>query len=163
MPPAASPPPPSNDVRLVVRKSARQLTVYDGPRAVKVYAVIVGKGPGDKVRESDQRTPEGDFYVCMKNPQSKYTLSLGLSYPDRDDAARGLRDGLISQQEHDQIVQALDNRDLPDWYTKLGGEIMIHGARDGRDGTAGCIAMDDDDIRELYPQVPLGAVVTILP
>ncbi|HUS93395.1 MAG TPA: L,D-transpeptidase [Phycisphaerae bacterium] len=40
---------------------------------------------------------------------------------------------------------------------------MIHGCRADRDWTLGCIALDDDDIREVYPALPLGTPVTILP
>lgn len=148
--------------RIVVEKSAHRLTLYDGQRAVKEYRAAVGGGQGDKVREGDRCTPEGRFYICVKNPQSKYTLSLGLSYPNDEDAARGLRDGLITQEQHDRIVRAISEKAQPDWYTPLGGEIMIHGCGAGRDWTHGCIALDDDDIRELYDFVEVGTEVTVL-
>ena len=99
----------------------------------------------------------------MKNPESQYVLSLGLSYPDVEDAARGLRDGLISREHHDLIVAAIGKGSRPPWKTALGGEIMIHGANNGRDGTAGCIALEDDEIRELFPAIPLHTRVTIVP
>lgn len=149
--------------RVVVEKSARRLTVYDGGDVVKGYKVIVGLQAGDKVKEGDRRTPEGEFYVCMKNPTSKFVLSLGLSYPNAEDAARGLRNGLVTQAQHDSILAALADGGWPDWYTRLGGEIMIHGCAGDRDGTAGCVAMQDDDIRELFAAIPLGAPVEIRP
>lgn len=149
--------------RVKICKSAHVLTVFDGERAVKSYRVAVGGGHGDKTREGDRCTPEGRFYVCTKNPQSRYVLSLGLSYPNVEDARRGLRDGLISRAEYDRIVQAIRRRTRPPWDTALGGEIMIHGDGAGRDWTLGCIAMDDDAIRELYPALPVGAPVVIVP
>ncbi len=151
-----------SDPRIVVAKSQNLLTVYDGRRVVKRYHVISGRNGGDKVKEGDGRTPIGTFYVCYKNPQSKYTLSIGLSYPDKEDAERGLRDGLITQADYDKIMTAMLTNDIERWwYTPLGGEIMIHGAKNDRAGTAGCVAMSDDDIRELYPKIPEGTVVEI--
>ena len=149
--------------RVMVCKSAHVVSVFDGDRCVKSYRAAVGSGRGDKVREGDRRTPEGDFRICVKNPNSDYVLSLGLSYPNEEDAARGLRDGLIAQQEHDEIVAAVREGNCPPWKTALGGEIMIHGCGAGRDWTLGCIALDDDDIRELYPALPLGTPVAIVP
>ena len=131
--------------------------------------MAVGRGKGDKRIEGDLRTPEGEFFVCYKNPKSKYTLSLGLSYPREEDAARGLREGKITQKQHDAIVAADRGRsfDANTWEdlckTPLGGEIMIHGARKGRDSTLGCVAMDDDAIRELYRILPFGTPVKIVP
>lgn len=148
---------------IVVVKSAHLLSLYDGELLIRTYRVAVGGGKGDKVREGDRCTPEGQFYVCYRNPDSKYVLSLGLSYPNAEDAARGLRDGLITREQHDAIVAAVRDKRCPPWDTPLGGEIMIHGHGSGRDRTAGCVAMDDDAIRELYPVLPLGTPVRILP
>ena len=69
----------------------------------------------------DGRTPEGTFYVCVKNPESKYHLSLGLSYPNIEDADRGLSDKLISKREHRVIVEAIRRYRQPPWNTDLGG------------------------------------------
>jgi len=149
--------------RIALEKSARRLTVYDGDKAVKIYRVALGPSRGDKAREGDKRTPEGEFYVCLKNPRSRFTLSLGLSYPNIEDARRGLHDGLINQAQHDQIVEAIERRGTPPWKTALGGEIMIHGCGNRWDWTLGCIALNDDDVRELYRAIPVGTPVTILP
>ncbi len=155
--------------RVLVEKKARRLSLYDGDRLVKTWRVAIGGGAGDKVREGDRCTPEGDFFICYKNPQSKYTLSLGLSYPNEEDAARGLRDGLITREQHDAIVAAAGGRSFDGntwealWKTPLGGEIMIHGKGEGRDTTLGCVAMTDEAIRELYPILPYGTPVKIVP
>jgi len=148
---------------LLVEKSLHRLTVFDGGVARKSYRVAIGGGRGDKTCEGDRCTPEGEFYVCVKNPNSRFTLALGLSYPNAADAARGLRAGQITRAQHDAIVDAIGRRCRPPWSTPLGGEIMIHGKGAGRDWTLGCIAMDDEDIRELYPAIRLGTVVRVLP
>jgi len=155
--------PPLHSPRLVVEKAAHRLTVYDGGRAVKTYRVAVGGGRGDKVRQGDRCTPEGRFRICLKNPDSKYVLSLGLDYPNQEDAARGLRDGLITRGQHDAIVEAVRRGGQPPWDTPLGGEIMIHGCGAGRDWTQGCVAMEDDEIRELYAAVEVGTPVEVFP
>jgi murein L,D-transpeptidase YafK len=162
-------PAPLENPRILVEKRAHRLSLFDGDRLVRTYRAAVGEGRRDKVREGDRCTPEGDFYVCYKNPQSKYVLSLGLSYPNEEDAERGLRSGLITREQQDAIVSAVRDRSMDAntwealWKTPLGGEIMIHGCGAGRDWTAGCVALDDDAIRELYRVVPYGTPVKIVP
>lgn len=146
-----------------VCKSTGILTVFDGDEPVKSYSVISGAKPGDKEIEGDKRTPEGVFRVVLRNPKSKYVLSLGLDYPNVKDAERGLKAKLISRKQYDAIVDAINRGKQPPWHTPLGGEIMIHGAKGHRTGTLGCVSMDDDAIRELYPRIGLGVEVEILP
>src|SRR5713101_131990 len=95
-------------VKIVVSKSARTITVYDeAGRAVKEFPVIVGQaGVGSKQREGDRKTPEGEYCVCFKTPQSRFHLSLGLSYPNVADAHNGLLAGLINEEEYRLIVEA---------------------------------------------------------
>ena len=168
-PPLPSPAPgairqPVPSPRIVIEKAQRRLTLHSGDRAVKAYRIALGRNPvGDKEREGDGRTPEGDYRVCVKNPQSRFTLSLGLSYPNAKDAARGLAARLISQEQHAQIVGAIERGERPPWDTPLGGEIFIHGSGAGSDWTRGCIALDDPDIRDLFPIIPVGTPVTIVP
>ena len=85
--------------RIVVRKRDRKLELYSDKKLVKTYRVALGFNPEpDKEREGDGATPEGEFYVFVKNVKSAYYLSLGLSYPNEEDAARGLKEGLITRQ-----------------------------------------------------------------
>jgi murein L,D-transpeptidase YafK len=150
--------------RIVITKSKRELEVFDGDVSVKTYAISLGGSPvGDKEIEGDGRTPEGDFYIFVKNPKSSFFLSLGLSYPNREDAERGLRDGLITKAEKLAIDKAIDAGRTPPQKTKLGGEIYIHGGGNLADWTEGCIAMRNKDIQQLYDAVGTGAPVTILP
>jgi len=81
----------------------------------------------DKKRQGDRATPEGEFYIFTKNNKSTYYLSLGISYPNVEDAERGLRDGLISRAQHDAIVKAIRSKTAPPQNTELGGDIYIHG------------------------------------
>jgi len=150
--------------RLVVKKSERTLEVFDNEKLVKTYKIVLGFAPdGDKEQEGDGKTPLGEFYVFTKNDQSKFYLSLGLSYPSIDDAARGLRENLISIDEHDAIVKAVNEGKMPPQNTRLGGEIYIHGGGTAKDWTWGCMALENEEMKELFEAVPVGARITILP
>jgi len=150
---------------ILVEKSALRLTVFEGDAGVKSYRIAAGAVMGDKQCEGDRKTPEGDFYICIRKTkgQTSYTRSLGLSYPNLEDAERGRRNGLITAGQYYSIVQAIKNNRKPPWQTKLGGAIMIHGKRENRTGTLGCIALDEDDIIELYNRLPLNTPVRIIP
>ncbi len=161
---AVSAPAAEAALRIVVLKSERRLELQQDGKTVKTYRVGLGNTPtGSKLRQGDGRTPEGSFYVCVKNPKSKFHLSLGLSYPTPADAARGLKDKLITQAQHDAIIAAHRKHTTPPWNTALGGEVFIHGCGSGSDWTLGCIALDDTDMTELFAKVPAGTPVEIQP
>ncbi|MEO6786007.1 MAG: L,D-transpeptidase, partial [Chthoniobacteraceae bacterium] len=107
--------------------------------------------------------PEGAYFICNKNPQSKFHLSLGISYPGPADAKRGLDAGLISKTEYKAITEASTEHRTPPWITKLGGEVFVHGKGASSGWTWGCIALDDPDIEELYKLVPVRTPITIHP
>ena len=152
------------DARIEVLKSKRQLILYSGDRVVKRYRIGLGFTPeGSKARQGDGRTPEGSYYVCSKNPKSQYFLSLGLSYPNEADANRGLNEGLINRVQFQQITEAIRRGGVPLWNTALGGEIFIHGEGSKKDWTWGCVALENEDIQELFNAVPKGTPVTIKP
>lgn len=155
---------PLKDPRIEVHKAERKLLLYSDGQLVRTYHVGLGLNPvGDKVRSGDHRTPEGDFYIFIKNPNSAFYLSLGISYPNIAHAQRGLRDGLIGKAQHDQIVSASRLKKTPPQRTKLGGDIFIHGHGAGSDWTWGCVALENEDIKELYEVIPVGAAVRIKP
>ena len=146
-----------------ISKTKRTLEVYDDGRLVKTFSMVLGFAPeGDKESEGDGKTPEGEFYIATKNPQSRFHLSLGLSYPSKDDAERGLKEGVITKAEHDAIIAALRDGQMPPQKTALGGEIYIHGGGVERDWTWGCVALRNEEIEQLFASIPLGTKVTIL-
>jgi hypothetical protein len=155
--------------RVLVRKTAGVLELFDGDKKVKEYTCITGRNKGDKSVEGDKRTPQGVFHIVYKNPLSKFRLSLGLDYPRKEDAQRGLTAGLITQAQYQGILEALtsdlslDENQKKLWKTPLGGEIFIHGDGEGRSGTLGCVALSNADIDELYAILPLGTEVEIRP
>jgi murein L,D-transpeptidase YafK len=155
---------PLKEPRIVVYKSKRRLELYSDGALVRTYKVGLGLNPvPDKVRQGDRATPEGEFYVFTKNDKSAYYLSLGISYPNIEDAERGLRDGLISRAEHDAILLAIKRKATPPQHTALGGDIYIHGNGSTSDWTWGCVALENEDVKELFGAIALGTPVTIKP
>ena len=149
-PPTIAPPPLTGQIdRILIEKAARRMTVYQGGRAARTYRVALGFAPkGDKQREGDGRTPEGNFRIDRRNRQSRFHLSLGLDYPRPEDRQRASQAGYAP-----------------------GGDIMIHGQPNALfgmaaltgDWTAGCIALTNAEIDEVWRATPLGTPVEIRP
>ena len=155
---------PLVDPQIVVLKSQRRLELYSAAKLVRTYKIGLGLNPvPDKQREGDRATPEGEFYIFTKNPRSAFHLSLGISYPNIEDADRGVKSGLITQAQRATIVRAIKRKQGPPQYTALGGLIYIHGNGASSDWTWGCVALENEDIEELYQAIPVGTPVTIKP
>ncbi len=132
--------------RVIVFKAERKMHLMHGNKALKTYKIGLGGNPvGDKKYEGDQRTPEGAYLIDRRNPNSSYHLSLGISYPNQEDVEEAAALG-----------------------KKPGGDIFIHGrARKnkgrGKDWTAGCIAVKDSEMEEVYSMVRVGTPIFIYP
>src|SRR5262245_30514325 len=170
---------PQNDnsedrYRILIKKGERKLYLYSHEngkeKLVKSYQIALGNNPtGTKRKQGDGATPEGDYYVTHKNARSRFYLSLGVSYPNIADAEEGLKNELITKAQHQAIVAAIRNKAKPPQNTRLGGDIFIHGGGTGkllsliRDWTLGCVALENDEIKELFDQVPVKTPVRIVP
>lgn len=131
--------------RIHVYKGARIMQLMHNQRVLKSYEFELGFAPtGHKQVEGDGKTPEGAYYINRRNPNSRYHLSIGISYPDADDVA---------------AARALGENP--------GGEIFIHGTPTNifgtDDWTAGCIAVSNDEIEEIYSMVNDGTIIVLLP
>lgn len=152
------------EVNIVVKKAERLLELWQGETLISSFPIDLGWEPtGHKQVEGDGRTPEGEYYVCVRNSNSSFYLSLGVSYPNKEDAAKALEDGRIDSNTYKRIANAIDKGQCPDWNTPLGGAIMIHGCGSSSDWTAGCIAVDNDVMDLLFEYCPMGTKITILP
>ena len=150
---------------LVIRKAARRLLALDDDGGTMLSCPIaLGSSPvGPKERAGDGKTPEGEYFVCVKK-QGKYGPSLGVSYPNERDALHGLRSGLFVPPGLISLIREKAARgERPPWGTELGGEIYIHGGGTDTDWTAGCVALSDADAEKLYALVPLGTPIRIEP
>lgn len=155
---------------ILIDKSDKTLSlVYDGT-ILKNYHVEFGDGGmGDKQVSGDHKTPEGTFYVMNRevlSPADPYLGSrwFGVSYPNIEDAERGLKQGLISQSEYGAIVAAVNSRGTPLRNTALGGGIGIHGGSTpalGANWTWGCVGLKNADIEDLFDFVPAGTRIVI--
>ena len=159
-------------IRLFVDKSDKLLTVYNGNTPLKAYHVELGdNGSGDKQVSGDHKTPEGNFYITQKlvlNPADEYlgTRWMRLSYPNIEDAQRGLNSGLINKTTYTGIVNAINNGQTPPQNTALGGGIGVHGGSTpalGTNWTFGCVGLSNKDVQDFYDYVKVGTRVTIQP
>lgn len=155
-------PNPPVETAVRIRKDERILQFLSRGRLVKEYRVALGITPvGDKTREGDGRTPEGEFYLCTRLPKSRFHRFLGLSYPAPEDAEAGLKQRAINKSQHRAILASHRRRTQPPWNTPLGGAIGIHGGGTENDWTIGCIALANADLDEIFPILLPGAPVTI--
>ena len=149
--PAEVLPPGARADLLVVSKAARSLDVYSHGVLIGSFRVSLGRDPvGAKTREGDRKTPEGHYFIDHHNPGSAYHLALHVSYPSAADAVRARTAGYAP-----------------------GGDIMIHGIRNGAgwlgrthrlvDWTVGCIAVTDPEMDQIYAAVPDGTPIEIRP
>jgi len=147
-----------------VYKEKRRLYIIQSNVLVRDYPVGLGFNPrGDKEKEGDGRTPEGDFKICVKNSGSRFIKSLGLNYPDKKHAERAFFAGAITPGEFRDILLAFEKRTTPPWSTSLGGKIFIHAGGAHKDWTDGCIALYNSDMEELFQITGIGTPVSVRP
>lgn len=150
------------DTSIKIYKSKRILELYGDGKLLGRFKIGLGRAPtGSKVKEGDNKTPEGSYYICTKNNNSKYYLFMGISYPNEVDAKRGLEEGLIDKATYESIVKAVKNKQQPPWNTALGGAVGIHGGGNKYDWTYGCIAMESNDIKTIKQYTPINTTVEI--
>jgi len=137
--------------RVVIEKSSRTMMLLAGNEVYRTYFVALGGDPeGHKVQEGDQRTPEGVYSIIARQPRSQFYKGLLISYPNAADIAHAQSLGVDP-----------------------GGQIMIHGLRNGlewmgerhrrQDWTEGCIAVTNYEIEEIWQLVNIGTPVEIRP
>jgi murein L,D-transpeptidase YafK len=171
-------PPGVGPYKIVIHKSKQLLELHENGVRVKSYRVVLGMAPeGRKRLVGDQKTPEGDYFICLKSTSSRFHRFLGISYPGEHDAQTAFERGLISLDTRDSIISKLREGKPPPWNTKLGGWVGIHGYPSNEyqrrwiallypkphNWTDGCIAVWNFEIEEIFSAVPLGTPVTILP
>lgn len=137
--------------KVLIQKQARRLTLLAKGEEIKSYPIALGRNPvGPKVAAGDNKTPEGFYFIDARNGNSGFHLSLHISYPNEQDKIRARELGVCP-----------------------GGDIMIHGLKNGfsqvgashvqDDWTEGCIAVTNREMEEIYRLVPNGTLVEIRP
>jgi len=137
--------------KILIEKKERRLTLISKGKVLKTYKIALGGNPnGPKERQGDNKTPEGTYVIDSRNKDSRYHLSLHISYPNEKDKKRAKELGVSP-----------------------GGDVMIHGVKNGfswvgdfhteADWTKGCIAVTDEEIEEIEKLAPNGTIVEIRP
>jgi hypothetical protein len=149
---------------IVVVKEKRRLYVMNADVVVRDYPIGLGFNPqGDKEKNADGRTPEGDFLVCGKGPAGHFAKALALSYPTRRHAEKALFHGLITPTEYREILGSLEKQLQPPGSTGIGGGVFIHGGGAHADWTDGSISLYDSDMEEIYAIATRETTVRIRP
>lgn len=160
----------ASGLKILVDKSEHTLSLVYNGTSLKSYHVELGSGGmKDKEVEGDRKTPEGTFYVTNKevlDPADEYlgTRWLGVSYPNAEDANRGLSRGLIDKQTYEDIIDAFNRVQNPPQDTVLGGNIGIHGGSVpsfGSNWTWGCIGLSNADIEDFYNYITIGTPIIV--
>ena len=130
---------------IVISKENFTLELFDSEdRLICTFGVAVGKNYGNKQREGDMKTPEGDFYI----EEIKSAKHWGHDFKD----GKGY------------IPNCYGN-----WFMRLKTPphkgIGIHGTHApesiGARATEGCIRLEDSDLDSLYKMVRVGMRVRI--
>jgi murein L,D-transpeptidase YafK len=160
------------DMVVVVEKSLNKMTVFYQGKPLKSFLCVSGVNTqGDKQKQGDNRTPEGQFFITDKERLNDDPYLgrkwMGISYPDDVHAQKALENKLISFNQYQEIIAANEEKVQPPQNTPLGGWIGIHGGREdltkqGINWTEGCLAMQDKDLEELYGLVQYGTPIIIV-
>jgi murein L,D-transpeptidase YafK len=136
---------------ILILKKDHTLQLLSNGKVIRTYKVALGRGGlAPKQREGDDLTPEGHYLIDSRNASSHFYKALHVSYPSSEDRKRATKLGVPP-----------------------GGAIMIHGLPNGwawigslqvhYDWTAGCIAVTDPEMDEIWNMVPIGTPVEIRP
>lgn len=140
---------PSIDKILVV-KSERKLHLMRGDTVVKSYRVSLGKKPGPKQYEGDQRTPEGVYSINWRKHSDNFNLAMHISYPNIHDLKRSAETGLPPGNMI-MLHGTPDDEEYPEWFFNT------------LDWTEGCIALTNSDMEEVWKSVQDGTLIEIQP
>ena len=133
--------------RVLLFKEQRKLVLLHGPRVLEEYDVGLGFAPeGHKQFEGDGRTPEGHYTIDKRNPNSRYHLSIGISYPNARDV---------------EVARSMNKEPGGDIFIHGRGPTYIKGAPD--DWTFGCVAVKDREMEKIYAMVNDGTPISVYP
>ncbi|HEU4390973.1 MAG TPA: L,D-transpeptidase family protein, partial [Blastocatellia bacterium] len=167
------PVPQREKLLILVDQSTYKMRFYREGEPAGDYDVSLGQGKGQKYTQGDNKTPKGMYFVTGKR-RGEFPGAYGgyygghwikINYPNKYDAQRALADDLITRAQAITITVNWENRKPTLETTRLGGGIGFHGwIREWSDNgprhlSWGCVVMHVADIRQLYDQIPVGAMV----
>lgn len=146
-----------NPYYIIVDKSDYELKVYDEDGWYATYPVVFGgKDLGDKMKEGDRKTPNGNFKIILKKIHPKWGPELLLNYPNE-----------VSYQKFSERKQ----KGLIPKNARIGDGIAIHATRPEEEWTIdnfynwtdGCVSVKYTEMKDLFSYIPVGTPVTIQP
>ncbi|HQE92247.1 MAG TPA: L,D-transpeptidase [Anaerolineae bacterium] len=169
-----------DDYRVVVIKSEHRLKVYDHGEPIAEYPIALSRyGLAPRKVWADSLTPEGEFLIASMQYKSVFgprQMLLDTTAPSlRDYIAQYGQEGAARiaawEAEHgklDTIWEVYDFNEA-NQEQRIWNDILIHGGGAHSDWTLGCIALNDEDMLELFDLLHrsekrgLGIVVEISP
>lgn len=138
-----------------VYKSQKRMDLISQGKVVKSYKVMLGRGGKKaKQKQGDNRVPEGKYTLDYKNPNSQFHKSIHISYPNDEDIRRANEQGV--DPGGDIMIHGYPNKPKPlfKFLKKMGLIKLVN-------WTAGCVAVDDQEMDEIYESVHEFTPVTI--
>lgn len=137
--------------KVLIEKADRKLHLMKDGLPFRTFDIALGIRPvGDKRHEGDFKTPEGNYSLDVRNPNSEFFLSIHVSYPSVQDVREARTLGVAP-----------------------GGAIMIHGQPNSpsrsetyyrtRDWTNGCIAVSNSDMIDIWLMTANNTPIEIRP
>ena len=138
-----------NSYAIIVDKSNHTCYLYYDGRLKKRYEADLGANwMAQKSMSGDKVTPEGKYRIIGKLERADGHKALDLNYPNAEDLRR------IAEDKRKGMIRR---------GTSPGYAIQIHsGGGRGQDWTAGCVALANPDMDELFRTVGVNTPVTIV-
>ena len=138
-------------MKIIIHKSSRLLCLYSSDTLKFSCKIALGANPiGRKKVAGDFKTPEGEYAICLVKEKGKFGYSLGINYPNIQDAQLALLEDTIDISTYNIICDSIRSNTRPPWGSPLGGEIYLHEGSTDTDWTAGCIALSSSDMQYIY-------------
>ena len=136
---------------VLVDKLRHTLTLLKSGRPLRSYRADIGlNGAQDKSFAGDKATPEGRYKIVEKRgpARTRWYKALLINYPNEQDRVQ---------------FDEMKRRGAIPTRARIGGLIEVHG-EGGRyqDWTEGCVALENDDMDELFDLVSVGTPITIV-
>lgn len=139
------------DVAIIVDKIAARSQIYQAGKLLAEFPIELGpRWVGHKRLRGDKATPEGRYHITKRKERERtiYYKALEINYPNEEDKLR--------------FREAIARRELPR-NAHIGNLIEIHGeGGKGANWTAGCVALRNDHMDEVYKLAKVGTPVTIV-
>lgn len=140
---------------IIVDKSDYELKVYDDEGWYATYPIVFGsKDLGDKMKEGDKKTPNGNYTIILKKINRQWGPELLLDYPNPTNVQ------LFNERKQKGVIPK---------NARIGAGIAIHATRPEEEWTIdnfynwtdGCVSVKYTEMKDLFSYIPVGTKVTI--